>query len=272
MEGGFCSVHAAVSHSVFDRRNVRMCAMIRAGIGGWTFEPWRGVFYPDGLPHSRELEFASHAVTTIEINGTFYRTQTADTFRKWAGQTPDGFVFSLKAPRYAVSKRLLAEAGPFVERFLNSGVHELGEKLGPILWQFAPTKRFEPGDFAAFLALLPAEMNGLALRHALEVRHESFSCPQFLELAAKANAAIVCADSDEYPSINVQTGSFRYARLMKSRAEEATGYTTVELAFWAKCAREWSLGGRDAFIYFINGAKERAPAAARAFLALIGET
>ncbi len=242
--------------------------MIRAGIGGWTFEPWRGSFYPKGLPHSRELEFASRALNTIEINGTFYRTQTPDTFRKWAAETPEGFVFSLKAPRYAVNKRVLAEAGPSIERFFASGVDGLGEKLGPVLWQFAPTKRFEPADFAAFLALLPREVKGLPLRHALEVRHESFRSPQFAGLAAKAGAAIVLADSDVYPCIEEEAAGFIYARLMKSRLEEETGYASAELASWAKRAANWNADGRDVFIYFIDGAKERAPAAAQAFLRL----
>jgi len=245
--------------------------MIRAGIGGWTFDPWRGSFYPKGLPHARELEFASRALTAIEINGTFYRTQTPDTFRKWAEETPDGFVFSLKAPRYAVNKRVLAEAGPSIDRFLESGVHELGDKLGPVLWQFAPTKKFDPEDFAAFLALLPKEVKGAPLRHAVEVRHDSFSCAQFVELAAKASAAIVLADSDDYPCIEEETGGFFYARLMKCRSEEPTGYASKELAVWADRARKWSTGGGDAFIYFIDGAKERAPAAAQAFLSLIAK-
>jgi len=247
-------------------------AMIRAGIGGWTFEPWRGSFYPKGLAHSRELEFASRALTTIEINGTFYRTQTPDTFRKWADETPDGFVFSLKAPRYAVNKRVLADAGASIERFFESGPGELGEKLGPVLWQFAPTKKFEPADFAAFLALLPRDVKGLPLRHALEVRHESFKSQQFIDLAAKAGAAIVLADSDDYPLIEEETASFTYGRLMKSRMEEATGYAPEELAVWAERAQDWSADGRDAFIYFIDGAKERAPAAAQAFLGLLGKT
>ncbi len=241
--------------------------MIRAGIGGWTFEPWRGTFYPPGLPHARELDFASRALTTIEINGTFYRTQKPDTFRKWAEESPDSFVFSLKAPRYAVNKRVLAEAGPSVERFAESGLEELGDKLGPILWQFAPTKKFDAEDFAAFLALLPREVKGKKLRHALEVRHDSFKTPQFIELAAKAGAAIVFADSDDYPLIEEQTADFTYARLMRSRADEDTGYPQDELAAWLKRAEAWMKNDRDVFVYFINGAKERAPAAATAFLA-----
>ncbi len=241
--------------------------MIRAGIGGWTFEPWRGSFYPPGLPHAQELAFASRALTTIEINGTFYRTQKPDTFRKWAEETPDGFVFSVKAARYAVNKRVLAEAGPSIERFAESGLEQLGEKLGPILWQFAPTKKFDAADFAAFLALLPREVKGTRLRHALEVRHASFKTPEFIELSAKAGAAIVVADSEDYPLIEEQTADFSYARLMKSRAGLETGYPPDELVAWRKRAQALAKGGRNVFVYFIDGAKERAPAAAEAFLA-----
>ncbi len=240
--------------------------MIRAGIGGWTYDEWRGVFYPPHLPQARELEFASRKLPTIEINGTFYRTQKPETFRKWAGETPDGFIFSVKAPRYAVGKRVLAEAGPSIERFAESGIHELGAKLGPILWQFPPTKKFEEEDFAAFLALLPREAKGLALRHALELRHESFKVPEAIDLAAKAGAAIVFADSEDYPAIEAQTAGFAYARLMRSRDEEAAGYPLDELRQWLERAQGWASGGRDVFVYFINGAKIRAPAAASAFL------
>lgn len=243
--------------------------MIRAGIGGWTYDAWRGPFYPPGLAHARELEFASRKLSTIEINGTFYRTQKPETFRKWAGETPDGFVFSVKAPRYAVNKRVLAEAGPSIERFLESGIHELGAKLGPILWQFPPTKKFDEPDFAAFLALLPREANGLALRHALELRHESFKTPQAIDLAAGAGAAIVFANSEDYPAIEARTAGFVYARLMRAREEEASGYSPEELRQWFERAQAWASGGRDVFVYFINGAKLHAPAAASAFLALL---
>ncbi|ADP71375.1 protein of unknown function DUF72 [Rhodomicrobium vannielii ATCC 17100] len=242
-------------------------SVIRAGIGGWTYEPWRGLFYPNGLPQARELAFASRAVTSIEVNGTFYRTQTPATFAKWRDETPDGFVFSVKAPRAAVMKRVLAEAGPSVERFAASGLGELGEKLGPILWQFAPTKKFDPDDMAAFLALLPRKAGGRPLRHALEVRHESFRTPAFTDLAAKAGAAIVFADSDDYPLIEESTADFVYMRLMRARADEETGYTPGEIEAWRKRAEGWAARGLDVFVYFINGAKERAPAAAQAFLA-----
>jgi uncharacterized protein YecE (DUF72 family) len=173
----------------------------------------------------------------------------------------------VKAPRYAVNKRLLAEAGPSIERFAESGLDQLGEKLGPILWQFAPTKKFDAADFAAFLAQLPREAKGAPLRHVLEVRHASFKTPEFIELAAKAGTAVVLADSDDYPLIEEQTADFTYARLMKSHAEVETGYPADELEAWRKRAQGWGKSGRDVFVYFINGAKERAPAAAAAFLA-----
>lgn len=288
--------------------------MIRVGIGGWTFEPWRGLFYPVGLPQKRELEFASRALTTIEINGTFYRTQTPATFRKWADETPDGFVFAVKAPRYAVNKLVLAEAGPSIERFVDSGLAELGAKLGPINWQFPSTKKFDPEDMAAFLALLPRDIGGLRLRHALEVRHPSFASsdpdappnapdPQFMDMARTAGAAIVFADSDDYPCLDANTADFAYARLMRARADVPTGYPEPELVEWQARAALWAsiaspdigtralpeadapankprkgkaaasakspsvTAGRDVFVYFINGHKPHAPAAAKAFLA-----
>lgn len=243
--------------------------MIRVGIGGWTYAPWRGLFYPVGLPQSRELHYASRHLTAIEINGTFYRTQTPASFRKWAGETPDDFVFSVKAPRYATSRRVLAEAGEAIERFAGSGLSELGPKLGPVNWQFPPSKKFDADDVAAFLALLPREADGLRLRHALEVRHESFAAPEFLTLAREAGVAVVFADSGQYPRIEEQTADFTYVRLMRAREDIATGYPPDELQEWVKQAQAWSRVGRDVFVYFIDGYKPHAPAAALAFLSII---
>ena len=170
---------------------------VRVGVGGWTYEPWRGTFYPDRLTQARELEYAASKLTSIEINGTFYRTQTPATFAKWRDETPDDFVFAIKAPRYAVQRRELAGAGDSIARFMESGLAELGAKLGPILWQFAPTKKLDAQDFEGFLKLLPRELNGRVLRHALEPRHESFVCAQFVDLARKHGAGGVTAcDSD----------------------------------------------------------------------------
>jgi uncharacterized protein YecE (DUF72 family) len=262
--------------------------MIRVGIGGWTYEPWRGVFYPPGLAQSKELTHASRQVTAIEINGTFYGSQKPASFRKWHNETPDDFVFSVKGPRFAVNRRVLAEAGESIERFFASGVSELKAKLGPILWQFAATKKFDAEDFAAFVALLPAEVDGVKLRHALEPRHASFATPEFVALARKANAAIVFADSVKYPLIADLSADFVYARLQDAQAEIETGYSAKALDQWAKHAKTWSEGGapdafalvappakarkqRDVFVFFINGAKERAPAAAQALIKRLGK-
>lgn len=259
---------------------------IRVGIGGWTYAPWRGVFYPDDLPQSHELEYASKQVTAIEINGTYYGTQKPATFAKWRDETPADFVFSLKASRYATNRRVLSEAGDSVQRFLDSGITELGAKLGPIVWQFAPAKQFDAEDFEAFLALLPAHLDGVDLRHVLDVRHASFMDPAYLKLARRYKAATVFTDSDDYPSFADQTGDFIYARLMRASEKSRTGYAPKALQTWARRAQVWSEGGlpddlpyvesgkaatpvakgRDVFVFFINGAKERAPAAARALL------
>jgi len=264
-----------------------MAQRIRVGIGGWTYEPWRKNFYPDGLAQTKELEYASRQLTAIEVNGTYYSTMKPASFAKWRDETPDNFVFSLKATRYATNRKLLAEGGDSVERFIGSGLAKLGPKLGPIVWQFMPTKRFEPDDFAGFLALLPAKVEGLPLRHVLDVRHESFLCAEYLALARKHKVATVFTDSADYPSFADLTGDFAYARLMKSDAELKTGYAPKALEEWAGRAQAWAEGGepqdlprvaaaaakgkpRDVFVYFINGAKERAPAAAMALIARLG--
>lgn len=260
---------------------------IKVGVGGWTFEPWRGVFYPEKHAHARELEYASRQLTSIEVNGTFYSTMKPATFRKWADETPDDFVFSLKASRYAVNRKVLATAGESIERFVTSGIAELKAKLGPILWQFAGHKKFEPDDFAAFLELLPAEVDGLKLRHVVEPRHESFRVPEFIEMARASKVAVVFAESDDYPMIPDLSGDFVYARLQRSVEDIETGYDAKALDHWAEVARTWEKGGapeglpyvhaeqpeakaRDVFVYFISGAKVRNPAAAMALIERLG--
>lgn len=243
-------------------------ADVRVGIGGWTFAPWRGSFYPEGLAHSQELHYASRRLTSIEVNGTFYSTFRPATFAKWHGETPDGFLFSLKAHRLATHRRVLAEAGDSVTRFVESGIAELKDKLGPIVWQFMPAKVFEPEDFEAFLALLPRAVDGRRLRHALDVRHASFATPAFLALARRYGCVPVCTDSEKFPAIADAEAGFAYLRLMRGQADVPTGYTPEAIARWAEGARAWTGGARprDVFVYFINGAKERAPAGAMELL------
>lgn len=243
-------------------------ARVRVGVGGWTFEPWRDNFYPAGLPHARELRYASERLTAVEVNGTFYSTFGPGTFAKWRDETPDGFVFCLKAHRSTTNRRELASAGEAIERFLGSGVAQLGPKLGPILWQFMPTKQFSAEDLERFLQLLPPSIDGIALRHVLDVRHRSFEDPAYLPLARRYGCVTVHTDSPKYPHIADAEAPFAYLRLMRSEAQCATGYPVAALESWAAGARAWSSGpaARDAFVFFINGAKERAPAAAMALL------
>lgn len=252
---------------------------IRVGVGGWTFEPWRDNFYPAGLPQAQELAYASRQLSAIEINGTYYRLQTPASFAKWRDETPDGFMFSVKASRFITQRRVLAEAAEPMQRFFASGLTELGPKLGPIVWQLPPTHRFEPDDLAAFLQLLPHEHGGLALRHALEVRHPSFMSDAYLDLARRHGVATVFTDSDDYPSFADLTGSFVYARLMRTEPALPEGCAPRALEQLAACARAWRAGdepeglprlqpkppptqARDVFVYFISGAKDKAPAAA----------
>jgi uncharacterized protein YecE (DUF72 family) len=252
-----------------------------------VYEPWRDNFYPPGLAHAKELAYLSERVTAIEINATFYRNQTPASFAKWRDATPEQFVFSVKATRYATNRRVLAEAGESIERFLASGIAELGAKLGPIVWQLAPTKSFDPVDIEAFLRLLPDRVSGLRLRHAMEVRHASFRCAEYVELARSHRVATVFADSDEHPSFADASAEFVYARLMRSTSACPTGYPREEIAAWAERARAWSegiepaglptvaasapaSGPRDVFMFFISGAKERAPAAAVALVTELG--
>ncbi|CAH1663981.1 conserved hypothetical protein [Hyphomicrobiales bacterium] len=256
---------------------------IRIGIGGWVFEPWRGSFYPEGLPQKRELEHAASKLSSIEINGTYYGSQKPESFAKWREETPDDFVFALKGSRFCTNRRVLAEAGPSVEKFLTSGLTELRHKLGPINWQFMPTKKFDPEDFEAFLKLLPKELDGVALRHAVEVRHDSFRSPDFVTLLREYGvAAITSADAD-YTQIADVTAPFVYARIMGTQDSEPKGYSEAGLARWAEAARIWAEGGvpeglepvaaaapkqkRDVFLYVISGGKVRNPAAAMELIA-----
>jgi uncharacterized protein YecE (DUF72 family) len=260
-----------------------MAGSIRVGIGGWTYEPWRGTFYPDKLRQADELDYAAKAVTAIEINGTFYGRQKPESFEKWARAVPDGFKFSLKASRYCVNRRELAGAGESIANFLGQGIDRLGDRLGPILWQLAGTKKFDREDVARFMALLPAKHEGMDMRHALEPRHESFRDPAFVDLARDHGVAVVIADSPDYPQLADLTADFVYARLQDAHEEESTGYPADALDRWATVAKAWAAGDepdglayaapkaaqyrpRDVFIFMINGAKVRAPAAAQALI------
>jgi uncharacterized protein YecE (DUF72 family) len=257
---------------------------IFVGIGGWTFEPWRETFYPSDLPQKRELEYASRKVTSIEINGTYYGSQKPESFAKWRAETPDDFVFSVKGPRFATNRRVLAEAGESIERFFKSGVTELGDKLGPVNWQFMATKKFDAADFEAFLKLLPPTVNGRAIRHVVEVRHDSFKSPDFVALLRTHQVGVVVADSNDYPQIADVTAPFVYARLMRTEEKAKAGYAPGVLDQWAARAQLWAKGGaptdlschadaekkppkaRDVFVYMIAGFKPKAPAAAMALI------
>ncbi len=260
---------------------------IRVGIGGWNYAPWRETFYPPGTPASRELEYAGRRLTSIEVNGTFYRLQKPAVFAKWHDATPDDFVFSVKAPRFAVQRRDLRDAGTAIERFLASGIVALESKLGPILWQLSATKRFDADELDRFLALLPAKAGALRLRHALEVRHPSFAHAEFLSIARERRVAVVIEDDALQPGFADLTANFVYARLRRSAAAVETGYRVAALKKWARRAATWAAGkepadlpriaprleaaarARDVFVYFINGAKERAPAAAQRLISLL---
>lgn len=262
----------------------RAAGRIHIGIGGWVFEPWRGSFYPGGLPQKRELEYAADRLSSIEINGTYYGAQKPESFARWREETPDHFVFSLKGSRYCTNRKVLAEAGPSVEKFLSSGLTELKHKLGPINWQFMPTKRFEPADFEAFLKLLPQELDGVRLRHAVEVRHDSFRSPDFVALLREYGVAAIVAGDADYPQIADVTAPFIYARIMGTKEAEPKGYPQAALKRWAKAAETWAEGGvpegleavaaaaptepRDVFLYVISGDKVRNPAAAMELIAL----
>ena len=261
---------------------------IRVGIGGWVFAPWRGTFYPKGHPQAQELSFASRQLTSIEINGTFYGAQKPASCRRWHDDTPADFVFSVKGPRYATHRRVLGEAAPSIERFFNSGVLELREKLGPVLWQFPPFQKFDDGGFDAFLSLLPHKLDDRPIRHVVEVRHASFATPAFIALLRKHGVAAALVDTEGHAPLTDVTSDFVYARLRRTQADEPEGYPRSSLDQWVARFRAWAAGGmpkdvtpiapapkgakqpRDCFVYFISGAKERAPTAALALLRRLG--
>ena len=238
------------------------------GVGGWNFAPWRGTFYPEGLTQAQELHFASRELTSIEINSTFYGLQKPATFQKWHDETPDGFVFSVKAPRFVTNRGDLATGGPSLERFLRSGLLKLGDKLGAINWQLAPTKHFDAAEIDAFLSLLPRKLGGRPLRHAIEARHESFEDEEFFELARKHAVAVVEAGDSEHPRLQTRSASFSYLRVMGAKASAPNGYTPAALKCWQEYAKKLARHG-DVFFYFISGAKQRNPLAARALIAAL---
>jgi uncharacterized protein YecE (DUF72 family) len=244
--------------------------VIRVGIGGWTYQPWRGTFYPDHLPQKRELEYAASKLTAIEINATFYGRQGPKSWENWAKIAPDDFQFAVKGSRFCVMRSRLSEGAEGIANFLAQGLSALGPKLGPILWQFAARRKFDRDDIAGFIDLLPAELDGIELRHAIEPRHESFNDDRFFDLCRTRNIAIVLEDSDDYPTIDADTASFRYARLQRMREVVPTGYDDKALDGFAKLARQWGKDGRESYIFMINGAKVRAPAAALALQQRLG--
>lgn len=280
---GTANNKAEITISRVDTEEIVPGAEIYVGIGGWDYDPWRGSFYPEGLPKAKQLEHAASRLTAIEINATHYRLQKPELFRRWAQAVPDDFKFAIKASRFCTNRKILAEGAEGIANFCAQGLTELGPKLGPILWQFMPHKRFEPEDFGGFLNLLPREQNGVELKHALEVRHESFKDPRFVAMARDVGAAIVFADSDDFPEIADVTADFTYARLQRCREDQPSGYNDNDLAHWTTVAKAWAAGEspaefsyvapdmaavepRQTYVFFIAGAKVRAPAAAEALL------
>lgn len=260
-----------------------MAGTIHVGIGGWDYDPWRGTFYPEGLAKPKQLAFLGTRLTATEINATFYKLQTPELFERWGAMVPDGFKFAIKASRFCTNRRNLGEAGEAIGKFCAQGFTRLGDKLGPILWQLAPTKKFDADELRAFLMLLPVSRDGIALRHALEVRHESFKCREFVALARASNVAIVFADHETYPEIADLTADFVYARLQRAKESEPAGYGASTLDRWADVARGWAAGdspagldyvsdakapaaARELFCFFISGDKVRNPAAAEALI------
>jgi uncharacterized protein YecE (DUF72 family) len=267
-----------------NQKSAATSGRIRVGIGGWIYAPWRGTFYPKSLKQADELAYAASHLTSIEINATHYRLQSPASFRKWAAAAPDGFKFSVKGPRLVTQQKVLAETGNFIKRFFASGLSELGDKLGPVLWQFAPFKRFDRQDFARFLDHLPRELDGQRLNHVIEARHASFGTPEFIALLCESGVGVVFTEAEDFPSIADLTSDVVYARLQRGNDKLPAAYPPEQLDQWGKRAHLWAEGGapddlplvdkthkpeakpRDVFIYFIHEGKLRAPAAAMALI------
>ena len=262
-------------------------APIHVGIGGWDFDPWRGTFFPAGLAKTKQLGFVGEQLTATEINATFYKLQSPALFERWGRAVPDGFKFAIKASRFCTNRKNLGDAGEAIGKFCAQGFTELGDKLGPILWQLAPTKKFDADEIRAFFALLPTSHAGLSLRHAIEVRHESFRSRAFVAMARASNVAIAFADHETYPEIADLSADFVYARLQRTEDAEPTGYAPAALDRWAEVLKGWAAGERppaldyvsdakaeaaprEVFAFVIAGAKVRNPLAARALIKRLG--
>ena len=259
--------------------------MIRIGISGWRYAPWRGVFYPKGLPQRRELEYAAQRLSSVEVNGSFYSLQRASSWQTWAQAVPDDFVFAVKGPRFVTHMKKLGDVEVPLANFFAAGVLTLGHRLGPFLWQLPPTLGFHPDRLAAFFDLLPRSAGAAAqwaaprheperlkgtpdtsapvdvpLRHVLEVRHETFRTPALAELLRDHDIGLVVADSaGTWPMLDDVTSDLVYVRLHGEEELYASGYTDDSLDRWAARIREWDAAGLDVFVYFDNDIKVHAP-------------
>jgi uncharacterized protein YecE (DUF72 family) len=281
---------------------------VRIGISGWTYAPWRGVFYPKSVPQKRELEYVASQFRSLEINGTFYGMQRPAAFGDWADRTPDDFVFAVKAPRFITHMKRLRDVEVPLANFIASGLLRLGPKLGPILWQFPPNFRFDAERIEAFLKLLPHDTHAAArlgrkhdhrlkarawlkvdaerpMRHAFEIRSETFRDRAFIDLLRRHNVSLVCADTVDWPRLMDLTSDFVYCRLHGSEELYASGYDESSLDTWAERVAAWAKGDepldaervggqgrrrkRDVFVYFDNDMKVRAPVDARRLAELV---
>lgn len=242
---------------------------IRIGIGGWSYEPWEETFYPAGLAKARQLEYAARQLTAIEINSTFYRNQKPHVFEKWAAETPDGFKFTVKAQRMTTSRKTPGDMAEAIDWFTGGGVTALGDKLGAINWQFPKGRTFDADYFSAFLERLPKERDGVQLRHAIEVRNDTFKTGAFTDMLRKHDCALVFSDAEDWPMPDAGTAGFAYARLQQSRESHEAGYAPRALDDWAGTLSDWAKA-RDVYAFFISGAKARDPLAARALIDRVG--